>query len=675
MKNSDNMSERFIEMERLERSKDSHEWLLWQTIKETFAKRTSKSYWRFPLYTLIEDCMQQPDLLIIDREEGIFLIQVHLGELDEQELIAAKQRVDAHLEALIDMFNRDPRTENKVNGKAFVAVPHAAHQQVAKNEGCLGAEMLTPNRLLQAMKEAPYQVKGARLNEERFLLIQSLLNGNRMREREQRPEKSGTRYEVIYELSKQTREVDLKQHELGKIIPPGQQRIRGIAGTGKTVVQCQKAAHMHLKHPEWQIGFVYYSPHLQATIIEQIDHWLRYFSNDTINYEMAQHQIRIMPFFGDEGFYATVCDAHSYEPPSETLLEKQQHITSKSDLVGALCCEFLNNVYIFTQLYDALLVDEGECFVTQDAYRFEDKQAFYWLAYQLVQPLANEKVNRRLIWAYDESTDLTKMLTPTARDLFGEDLTFRHFVTGMHKGGLLKSDIMQRCYRTPGSIIVAAHTIGMGLLRQRGMLAGITTKDAWQHLGYDVRMGVFQEGERIVLYRPPEHSPSIVQKLWKGDVLTLATHPSRQQELDDLARRLQQNVYDDELDITRHIAVLVFGDDEALLMEVADGLNQRGIQTHIPDEETFSMPGVVTVTTVQRARGHEAYMIYIVGIDKLARQESNQALRNELFMALLRTKGWCHLSGIDGGIFYEELRDVMQCGNTITFTFKKSTDR
>ena len=242
MKNSDNMSERFIEMERLERSKDSHEWLLWQTIKETFAKRTSKSYWRFPLYTLIEDRMQQPDLLIIDREEGIFLIQVHLGELDEQELIAAKQRVDAHLEALIDMFNRDPRTENKVNGKVFVAVPHAAHQQVAKNEGCLGAEMLTPNRLLQAMKEAPYQVKGARLNEERFLLIQSLLNGNRMREREQRPEKSGTRYEVIYELSKQTREVDLKQHELGKIIPPGQQRIRGIAGTGKTVVQCQKAA-------------------------------------------------------------------------------------------------------------------------------------------------------------------------------------------------------------------------------------------------------------------------------------------------------------------------------------------------------------------------------------------------------------------------------------------------
>lgn len=82
MKNSDNMVERFIEMERLERSKDSHDWLLWQTIKEIFAKRDSKSYWRFPLYTKIEDTFEQPDILIIDREEGILMLHVHTGEVD-----------------------------------------------------------------------------------------------------------------------------------------------------------------------------------------------------------------------------------------------------------------------------------------------------------------------------------------------------------------------------------------------------------------------------------------------------------------------------------------------------------------------------------------------------------------------------------------------------------------
>jgi len=36
---------------------------------------------------------------------------------------------------------------------------------------------------------------------------------------------------------------DLKQEHIGKSIPPGPQRIRGIAGSGKTVLLCQKAAH------------------------------------------------------------------------------------------------------------------------------------------------------------------------------------------------------------------------------------------------------------------------------------------------------------------------------------------------------------------------------------------------------------------------------------------------
>lgn len=674
MKNSDNMMERFIEMERLERSKDSHDWLLWQTIKEIFAKRDSKSYWRFPLYTKIEDTFEQPDILIIDREEGILMLHVHTGEVNAATLHQEKKRAQIQLENLMEVFNRgDPRTENKIHGKSFVVVPHIAQHDMDDAHFIFGNK-LTPNRLWQTMKDAEYQIKGARFNDERFLLVQSLLHGIRLREREQRPTKTGTRYEVVYELSKQAKEVDLKQNELGKIIPPGQQRIRGIAGTGKTVVQCQKAAHMHLKYPDWQIGFVYFSSHLQETIIDQIDHWLRYFSNDAVSYETAKSHIQVKSFFGDDGFFATICEAHSYEPPTQQLLKKQQHITSDSDLVGALCTDFLSNVYIFTQLYDALLIDEGECFVSDEQYRYKDKQAFYWLAYQLVQPIENEKVNRRLIWAYDESTDLTKMLTPTARDLFGEEPSFRHFVTGMHKGGLLKSDIMHRCYRTPGPIIVAAHTIGMGLLRKEGMLAGITTKDAWQHLGYEVRMGVFQEGEQIVLYRPPEHSPNSVPKLWDGDLVTLETHASRTQELDDLAKRLQQNIYEDELDCTRHIAVLVFGEDEKLLEEVATGLAERGVPTHIPDDKTFSVPGAVTVSTVERARGHEAYMLYVVGIDKLAKDERNQLLRNELFIALLRTKAWCHLSGIEGGSFYDELHDVMKCGNTVTFIFKKSSE-
>lgn len=36
------------------------------------------------------------------------------------------------------------------------------------------------------------------------------------------------------------------------------QRIRGIAGSGKTVILCQKAALMHLKYPQWRIALVFF---------------------------------------------------------------------------------------------------------------------------------------------------------------------------------------------------------------------------------------------------------------------------------------------------------------------------------------------------------------------------------------------------------------------------------
>ena len=36
-------------------------------------------------------------------------------------------------------------------------------------------------------------------------------------------------------------------------VPDGPQRIRGLAGTGKTIVLALKAAYLHTQHPEWNI--------------------------------------------------------------------------------------------------------------------------------------------------------------------------------------------------------------------------------------------------------------------------------------------------------------------------------------------------------------------------------------------------------------------------------------
>ena len=43
--------------------------------------------------------------------------------------------------------------------------------------------------------------------------------------------------------------------------------------------------------------------------------------------------------------------------------------------------------------------------------------------------------------------------------------------------------------------------------------------------------------------------------------------------------------------------------------------------------------------------GQEADMVYVVGLDNLAKNESNLSLRNQLFIALTRARGWVKLSG------------------------------
>lgn len=74
----------------------------------------------------------------------------------------------------------------------------------------------------------------------------------------------------------------------------------------------------------------------------------------------------------------------------------------------------------------------------------------------------------RIIWAYDEAQSLDSLAVPNARTLFGDELAL--ILTGgtQYGSGIQKNEVMKRCYRTPGPILVAAHALGMGLLRPGG---------------------------------------------------------------------------------------------------------------------------------------------------------------------------------------------------------------
>jgi superfamily I DNA and RNA helicase len=68
-------------------------------------------------------------------------------------------------------------------------------------------------------------------------------------------------------------------------------------------------------------------------------------------------------------------------------------------------------------------------------------------------------------------------------------------------------------------------------------------------------------------------------------------------------------------------------------------------------------------------------MVYIVGFDHVARNESDVNFRNQLFVALTRARGWASLSGVGNYLMYDEMRRVINSGDSFTFNYKRPHKR
>ena len=702
------MPNKFITTEPLGKGGEAGEQRVWDAVREVFADRPCIGYWRYPVFT--GEGRKEPDILIADAELGLIVIEVKSVTIDQIFQITGHrweyqnfymafgspyQQAEHQLLALLEYSDREPSLRRQVPARAMVALPLITQQQWQAR----GWEQLptSPPILFQAhldslalgdIERTPPVVSGKPLTTQQWHLLLSVLGGTPLycqaSHRVLTPSQS--RGSILQQVRSHISQLDWQQEHIGKEIPPGPQRIRGIAGSGKTVLLCQKAAQMHLKHPDWTIAVVFFSRSLYRPITEQIDRWLRYFSHDQQRYCPKNRHLRILHAWGSRkqpGLYSTICRVTGVE----RLTVKNTQSRQPNEALAEACIDLLQTTAI-PGLFDALLIDEGQDLIV-DRPKFEDKQPFYWLAYQALRPV--EPIHpdqKRLIWAYDEAQSLESLSIPTASEIFGEE--FGHLVTGKYRGGINKSEVMHRCYRTPGPILTAAHGIAMGLLRSQGMLTGMTRAEEWQAIGYEVQ-GQFTPGQQITLKRPLKNSPHSVTQLWQGDLIEFQAYSTRQQELTALAQNITHNLRFDGLRPSREILVIVVGNFfEAAKLEtdLAQFLMQQGIDIFIPgtgdcnllkpgdrrDPNVFWWEGAVTVSRIGRTKGHEADMVYVVGLDHVAQADS-VTLRNQVFVALTRARGWAKLSGIGAYPLYEEIHRVIQSRDTFTFTFRRPPQR
>ncbi len=692
---------------------------IWDAFRSTFADRNCIGYWRYPIFSKAGEIRKEPDILIVDREFGVVVIEVKSINIDQIAAINGQQwqlqntditeinpyqQAEHQLRALISYSDRETALWRKVNGRAIVALPQITTEQWQQKgfdqlpdiPPMIFQDQLGKVALIERIQQANIVIPGADLEAKNWELLLSVIGGTpvlRKPPRNQANTTGKTRSSVIDSLRERLYEIDLQQEHIGKEIPPGPQRIRGIAGSGKTVLLCQKAAHMHLKHPDWDIALVFFTRSLYDLMIRLLDQWIKRFSCGEMHYDPKNNfKLQVFHAWGAKeqaGLYRTICEHHGKRPGTVQNTNERQPNRGLIDLSKRLLEEIT-----IEPMFDAILIDEGQDLVAEDDLKYEDKQAIYWLAYQSLRPVnADKPEERRLIWAYDEAQSLDNLVVPKAKEIFGENLSNLLSKQPQYPGGIKRSEVMKRCYRTPGPILTSAHAIGMGLLRPEGMLTGITNKDDWNRIGYEVKGDFRRVGKPITVERQPQFSPNPIPELWGKPVLEFETYSSREAEMTALSEKIMSNIVHDGLNPSRDILVLVLGSPyEAMELEtyVASYLMESDIDVYIPtalklndlvpqypnnDPDKFWHEGGVTVSRITRAKGHEADMVYVVGFDNVARNENDVNFRNQLFVALTRARGWANLSGVGSYPMYEEMRKVIASGESFTFTYKRPPKR
>ncbi|MBF2014441.1 MAG: ATP-binding domain-containing protein [Rivularia sp. T60_A2020_040] len=709
---------KFITTEPIKSGTQLAEQKVWDAIKSAFADRNCIGYWRYPIFSKVGEIRKEPDILVVDREFGLTVIEILPVTIDQiveisdrnwrlQNFVRAEaspsQHAEHQLRAIIAYADREPAIWRKVNGRIIVALPLITQEQWQERgfnqlPNCptiIFQDQLSKAVLLEGIQQSSPLVPGDNLEDKDWELLLSVIGGTPILRKPQRDitTTGKTRGSVMDALRQTLYEIDLQQEHIGKEIPPGPQRIRGIAGSGKTVLLCQKAAHMHLKHPDWDIALVFFTRSLYDLMTGLVDQWIRRFSGGELHYDPKTNlKLRVLHAWGAKeqpGLYGTICEYHGKRRGTVADTNQGQPNRGLAEL-----CKRLQEEITIEPMFDAILIDEGQDLVADESLKYQDKQAIYWLAYQALRPVSEETPQeKRLIWAYDEAQSLDSLVVPKAKEIFGAELSNLLNKQPQYPGGIKRSEVMRHCYRTPGPILTAAHAIGMGLLREEGMLSGITNKKDWDRIGYEVQGDFRKVGKPITIVRAPQYSPNPIPQLWGEPVLEFQTYNSRQEELTALAQNIMHNIVNDSLNPSRDILVVVLGStSEAIELEreVADFLIDQNIDVYIPtakilndlypeypnnSPDKFWCENGVTVSRINRAKGHEADMVYVVGFDKVARNENDMNHRNQLFVALTRARGWASLSGVGNYPMYDEMRRVITSGDTFTFTYKRPPKR
>ena len=400
-----------------------------------------------------------------------------------------------------------------------------------------------------------------------------------------------------------------------------------MAGSGKTIILVKKMAYMHFKNPEANLCYVFYTISLKQYITKLFcDFYKEFVPYGEPNFS----KINIMHCWGgkyNEGFYSKICNV------SNNISVPYSIGTSLESISG----ELLDTIKYDLNIYDYVFLDEAQDFGIN--------------FFHLVLKSLNE--NGKLIYAYDEMQTLgdNKTPVPTKTEIFGNREC---------------DDIdLKRCYRTPKEILVTAHALGLGIYRnvKNPIVNMIEDIKVWESIGYEVVDGELKCGSYVKLDRKQIY-PNLIP-----DPIRFQKFANSTKQYEYVTNEIKQLIENEEV-LADDILIIDLDDKnikgnsmkfkEIFYTTLEDDPiffnNSQWLKTiNVVDRgnpKLFKLENSIAYTTIYRAKGNEANIVFILNCDAISSLESTS--RNCLFTAMTRSKFLVYILDSNGTTNYEE---------------------
>ena len=472
----------------------------------------------------------------------------------------------------------------------------------------------------------------------------------------------------------------LDHHQSSAVIETvdGVQRIRGLAGSGKTIVLALKAAYLHAQHPDWRMAVTFNTRSLKG----QFRHLINNFCVQQTGEEPDWNQLRVINAWGAsggddrDGIYYEFCriygtDYYDFRSATTTF--------GRTRAFWGACKHALDQSRSREGsfgTYDVILVDEAQDFPPE----------FLRLCYRLLDQ------SKRLVYAYDELQNLAGESLPSPEEIFGNEGTESQVPLVVRSNDTPHDVILDVCYRNSRPLLVTAHALGFGIYREPevpsrpGLVQMFDYSKLWEDIGYQVKEGSLSSGSEVTLHRTHKTSPRFLESHSNvEDLIQFVAFDSEEDQCDWLVSQIARNLEEDGL---LHDDIIVINPDPRTTREKVGPIRSRLLELEIPchlagvdtDADTFFRSNFqsVTFTGIFRAKGNEAGMVYVINAQDCQSAGLNLArIRNRLFTAITRSKAWVRVLGVGEGMtkLKVEYEKLVSCDFELRFRYPTEEER